>query len=398
MTPTLSPRTVRLLMALFFLHPFALGGWFAQIPLVQANLGLTNAQLALALLGMPVAFITMSKLAARVVGRCGAPFVFITVFPLQTATALFPLYALSQITLFVALVIFGSAVAFLSVALNVYAGQYEKASGTSVMNRCHGFWALGLMVGSLLAAILAKPLSPDLIILVLAASSAAVAMWFARSLPNLKQQTSQDPQKTPRRKLRDYPNALFLIVLFVVSVTMTEGAMTNWGAVYMAERLSEGATTAGLAITVYSGSLAFGRFVGDFLKVRIGAANLARLTVGVAILGILLLVAPLPPVVAFVGFACVGLGVSVGFPLAVSAAAALEDAHDADNIAFLSIIAVGSNVIAPPIIGLLADSIGMTFALAALLPGLCLSLIMARHLSSNALRTAPVRSKQADAA
>ncbi|SMP23333.1 MFS transporter [Shimia sagamensis] len=381
MTPTQSPGTVRLIMALFFLHPFALGGWLPHIPHVQSKLDLTNAQLALSLLGLPLAFVFISKLGAKIVAQYGAPRVLQVFFPIQAVTVVLPLYAINQVTLFLALLVFGASMTCLNVALNVYAGQLEKAAKKSVMNRCHGFWALGLTVGSFLAAMFTVALSPAVTVLALTASTTVLAIWLARPLPNLRPKNSDTQNATKRRKLRDYPTPLFLIVLFVVSVTMAEGAMANWGAVYMAERLPEGASTAGLAITVFSAFVAFGRFIGDFLKVRMGSTNLARMNVGLAIIGLVILVAPFPPLVSFVGFACIGLGLSVGFPLAVSAAAALEDEHDADNIAFLSIMAVGTNVVAPPIIGLLADNVGISLALAALLPGLCLSFVMARHLT-----------------
>lgn len=381
MPSTLSPGTVRLLMALFFLHPFALGGWLPHIPHVQSNLDLSNAQLAVSLLGLPLAFVFISKRAAKFVAQNGAPKVFLIFFPIQATTVVLPLFAVNQITLFLALLVFGASMTFLNVALNVYAGQLEKVARKSVMNRCHGFWALGLTVGSFLAAMFTVTLSPALTVLALAASTSILALWLARPLPNLRPKTPDAQKTSKRRKLRDYPTTLFLIVLFVVSVTMAEGAMANWGAVYMAERLPEGASTAGLAITVFSAFVAFGRFTGDFLKVRMGSTNLARMNVGLAIIGLLILVSPVPPLMSFVGFACIGLGLSVGFPLAVSAAAALEDEHDADNIAFLSVMAIGTNVVAPPVIGLLADNFGISLALAALLPGLCLSFVMARHLT-----------------
>lgn len=383
MTAQSTATNTRRIMALFFLQPIALGGWFAQIPAIQDKLGLTNAELALALLGLPAAFVLVSKLAASVIGKHGAPVIFKTVFPLQAAAVLLPLTAPSQWTLLAALFVFGVAAAFLSVALNVYAGQVEKSVKTSVMNRCHGFWALGLMGGSLLTSLTFLPISPTATLLCQASLSALIGVFIARGLIEFRRTTDTPHENAPtvRRKLSDYPVALFLIALFVVSVTMTEGTLNNWAAVYMSERLAEGSAQAGLAVTVYSGFLALGRFLGDALKTRLGGARLARLTVGVAILGLLILIAPLPIWMAFVGFALAGLGVSVGFPLAVSAVAELDDRHEADNIAFLSIVAVSGSVIAPPVIGVLADSFGMERALAALLPGLIASFVLANHLT-----------------
>ena len=106
MTPTLSPGTVRLIMALFFLHPFALGSWLPQIPFVQTKLDLTNAQLALSLLGLPMAFVFFSKFAAKIVARHGAPKVFLAFFPVQAVTVVLPLFAVDHMTLFLALFLF----------------------------------------------------------------------------------------------------------------------------------------------------------------------------------------------------------------------------------------------------------------------------------------------------
>ncbi|MBO9477637.1 MFS transporter [Shimia sp. R11_0] len=385
MSAPLPPATARQTMALFFLQPFALGGWFAQIPMVQTKLALSNAELALALLGMPAAFVLMSKFAAAMVAKRGAPLVFKAAFPLQTATVLLPMLAYNQVSLLIALFLFGASAACLTVALNVYAGQVEKAVKASVMNRCHGFWALGLMTGSLLVSLLATPLTPIGMLMLQSAGSAGVGILLARKLPNITRPI--DPaQPTQRRNAFQYPKTLYLVALFVFSVTMAEGTMNNWAAVYMADRLAADSALAGLAVTVYSGFLALGRFVGDFLKTRLGGARLAQLTVGIAIIGLLSLIAPLPLPLAFVGFALAGLGVSVGFPLAVSAAAALDDHHEADNIALLSIVAVSGSVIAPPVIGLLADNWGMAAALAALLPGLCISFTLTRYLGAAPIR------------
>jgi len=54
-------RAVLLTLLVFFLHPFALGGWLAHIPHVKSVLGLNKAELAIALLGMPIATIPACK-------------------------------------------------------------------------------------------------------------------------------------------------------------------------------------------------------------------------------------------------------------------------------------------------------------------------------------------------
>ena len=48
-------RATLLIMAVFVLQPFAIGGWLALIPVVKEALGLSKSELALALIGMPIA-------------------------------------------------------------------------------------------------------------------------------------------------------------------------------------------------------------------------------------------------------------------------------------------------------------------------------------------------------
>lgn len=113
---------------------------------------------------------------------------------------------------------------------------------------------------------------------------------------------------------------------------------------------------------------------------RIGAVWLARATFMLAILGLVILAAPLPLWTAFVAFGLIGLGVSVGFPLGVSAVARLDDTYESANIAIMSSIAISGFLIGPPVIGFLADTIGLKIALLALVPGLAIAMVLAREL------------------
>jgi len=64
-------RAKFLIMAVFLLQPLALGGWLALIPEIKANLGLTKGQLAVALMGVPLALVPSLQVAGRVISRVG---------------------------------------------------------------------------------------------------------------------------------------------------------------------------------------------------------------------------------------------------------------------------------------------------------------------------------------
>ncbi|WP_281980818.1 MFS transporter [Thalassorhabdomicrobium marinisediminis] len=371
---TLSTRRATLfIMALFFLQPTVFGAWLAMIPHVKTTLELSKSQLALALLGMPLALIPTLQIASRIVARLGPRRAFFYMLPVQAAVMLLPLFAPNLPALFASLAVIGIVVAFLQVSLNTYAGRLEKAADVMVMSRCHGFWALGVSVGSFLATLLFDA-GPVLAVLTVGAISAVAGMFAAPRLPRL---LGQDEGPAPRpQRLSQMPRALFVISIFVLAVSLVEGAMSDWAAIYLADRWGSGADEAGIAVTIFSGFLAAGRFMGDGLKRRMGARGAARLTVGLALLGLLSLTGPMALPFVFAGFALIGLGASIAFPLGVSAAAALDDVHEAQNIATMSMIAISGLLIGPPLIGFLSEAVGLRFALMALAPGLFLSLVL----------------------
>ena len=362
-------------MALFMLQPMAFGAWLAMIPYIKVSLGLSKGDLALALLGLPIALIPTLQLASRVVAKIGPRKTFAILLPVQTCVVLLPFLTSGIVGLFMTLALFGAVVAFLEVALNTYAGRLEKSANLTIMSRCHGFWALGVMIGSLLATALFG-LGPILVVFLVCAVSGGTGIWAGLSLPRLKGENDSASDKP--QKLREMPKALFLISMFVFAVTLAEGAMSDWAAVYLAERWGSGPEDAGIAVSIFAGFLAAGRFAGDFLKRKLGARGVARLTVGLAIVGVACLTIPSGVPAIFIGFALVGLGVSIGFPLGISAAAGLDDTHEAQNIATMAMIAMSGFLVGPPFIGFVAEAISLRVALLVLFPGLFVAFWLTR--------------------
>ncbi len=370
-----APRATLLIMAIFVLQPLAIGGWLALIPIVKAWLDLTKGELALALMGMPMALVPSLQIAGRVIGRFGPRRVLWIFMPLQALAVIVPILAGSGLQLFLALLFLGGMTGFCEVAMNVYAGRLEKRARLMIMNRCHGFWAAGLMTGSAVALF---PLTPPEIMVLLAIVSGAGGALAASAMPRLGEDETGDAP--PRRKPADLPRALILVAVFMFLVTLTEGVLADWSAVYLAERLNDPFGEAGIAVTIFSGFMAGGRFLGDWLKRHLGAVSLARVTTGSAIVGMLLLVLPFPVWITLPGFACAGFGISAAYPLGVSAIAALDDRYESANIAIMATVALGGFLIGPPLIGFLSEALSLRVALAALLPGLLVALGLTRWL------------------
>lgn len=106
---------------------------------------------------------------------------------------------------------------------------------------------------------------------------------------------------------------------------------------------------------------------------------------GLAIAGLLTVVASPTISMTFAGVALRGFGVSLGFPLAVIAASRLKGRSSADNLAILTQFTPYGFLIGPPIIGLVAEFANMRGGLAALILPLSLAFAFAHALKTRTI-------------
>ena len=132
----------------FLLQPIVLGAWFPLIPQIQESIGISEGALAFALMGMPLgllAALSFGGKLAEVLGTRG-----LLTFGLGSFLVAMPLpaFAFSGIALFAALTVAGVCMAIAQLSLNVTASEVEARSPKPIMNGCHGFWSIGVLIGS----------------------------------------------------------------------------------------------------------------------------------------------------------------------------------------------------------------------------------------------------------
>ena len=106
----------------------------------------------------------------------------------------------------------------------------------------------------------------------------------------------------------------------------------------------------------------------------------ARTLLALLGIGTLLVSFAFSPAIALAGFALMGMGTSVLFPLAMSAAAQRSDRSAAANVASLAQFAFVSFLLGPPLLGFAAEWWGIRWSF-----GLCLPLILLSLAASGAL-------------
>lgn len=366
-----------LIMGTFFLQALSFGAWLPRIPEIQARLGLEPAELALALLGLPLGLLAAMPFAGPLVARIGGRNAVRWSFPLFLACICVPPASWHFPVLFVALAVSGAAMAIVELGMNIVADEIEKRDGVAIMSRSHGFWSLGMMAGSLCGSgLAAQGLEPHWSVLLVAVLVAPLSIAVPAALPASPLVAAAPSEKASGLFI---PGLLLLSICVVgLASNLAEGASADWSAVYLTDVFAATGGAAGLGYSAYALTMALGRFAGDWARVKFGPVTLVRACYGVAAVGVALVTFSPDFWLSILGFALIGIGGSVGVPLAVSAAASAGGRPAASNVAMVTLVSLIAFVGGPPVIGFLAQHFGIRTALGmVMLPAFVAGLLLA---------------------
>jgi len=142
---------------------------------------------------------------------------------------------------------------------------------------------------------------------------------------------------------------------------LAEGVVADWSAVYLHSSLGAPVGLAAIGYTVFSCTMTAGRLTGDRAADLAGPDRLVRLSAGLAAVGfgVALLIGQVWS--GLVGFALLGVGLSVVVPLVFTAAAA--PGRPGPNLALVTTSGYVGRLVGPALVGGLAEAIGLHAAL-----------------------------------
>jgi len=141
-----------------------------------------------------------------------------------------------------------------------------------------------------------------------------------------------------------------------------------------------------LFLTAFAAGEALARIFGGPIVDRIGRVRTIRATTTLGVIGLVLFIEAGNPWIVLVGVLLWAVGVSMGFPLGMSAAA--ESGPDpAARVSVVASIGYFANLAGPPVIGVLAQSVGLLHAL-----WLIAGMFVAAFAAARSFRPRPVAS------
>jgi MFS family permease len=163
-----------------------------------------------------------------------------------------------------------------------------------------------------------------------------------------------------------------------------EGAVLDWGALYLSQEHRADATLAGFAYAAFSGTMALMRFGGDSARARLGDSRTFIVSAVVATIGLVIAGQAPNAAIAVAGFLVSGIGMANTVPILFSAAGSYPGVPPAVGIAVATAMGYAGLLLAPAGIGFIAEHTGF----APIFTGLAIMLLFSGAVALVVLGTA----------
>jgi hypothetical protein len=347
----MSPRAAT--FAVFMINGGMVGTWVAFIPWKQGDLGVSKGTIGLCLLCMAAGALVAMPLTGHILDRRSSAGMTRAATLLACPLLPLPLLAPSPVALGAVLLCFGAVNGAMDVAMNAHGVAVERELPKPIMSSLHGGWSVGGFVAAGLVALTTALLGVDPPVW---AAIMAALLWLAGLYVTTRLgSASMHSGDAGGFALPSRPVLLIGVLCFLAM--MTEGAIGDWGGIYLRQDLGASTAAAATAFTGFSLGMAIARLGGDAINAAVGADRLLR--GGMALVAIVLggvLVAG-EPVLAVGGFVLAGLGIANAVPLLFSAAGRVPPAGP--SLAAVFTVGYTGFIVGPPLIGFLADQIGL---------------------------------------
>lgn len=342
--------------ALFFANGLMIGSWAPKLPALMARLGIGEGTAGMVVLMLGLGSLLVMPVFGAMTARHGSARAVRISALLALPTLLLMSVAPNLLLVAGAVLLFGGFLGGMDVAMNANAVAVERKRRHAIMSSCHGFWSLGGVVGAGLGGIALSSLG-ELAHAILATLIFGAVLGFAlprmlRDAPDARE--AKAPLRLPRSPLP------YIIGFMALCCMVPEGAILDWAAVYLQREMGASLSLAGWGFAACAATMAMMRFLGDFLRQKLGAVSMLRISAVVAIAGLGIAGMAPGPVMAIIGFGFAGLGIANLVPIAFSAAGNLPLLAPGVGLAVVTMMGYSGILLAPGSIGFLAEKMSFS--------------------------------------
>lgn len=372
--------------SVFAINGAVIASMAVRTPSIKIEHGLTAGQLGMSQVFFGVAALAAMQFIGGWSARLGSAWL-VRVTSVLLPLAL-PAVGLSHglLGLCAALLLLGAVDGVLDVSMNAHAVAVERALGRPILNGCHAAWSIGAVAGAGTGGIAAGAgLSLTAHFALVAALLVTTAVGAGAGL--LPAATDRHAVGSTARLHLGWTRRLVLIGAMGAIVLASEGAVATWSGVLLHDHFGASLGVASLGYVAFVATQTAGRLVGDRLFSRHSATVMVR--TGAAVAATALTVTILSPwtALAICAFGAMGLGLATVLPVIFSVVGHLgaEGPGASLLVSRFTTMTYSGILLAPAVIGWSAQTLGLLWTLAALIP---LLVAVAHQAHTGALTTA----------
>ncbi len=319
-------RALRAVAVQFFVNGALFASFMPRLPEIRDRVGISITGVG-ALLSIAGVFgLVGSASAGSLISRFGTRAVLLTAGALLSSTLAVIGLSNTPALLLVGLALMMAFDVLVDVAMNMQGSWLSARRHSPVMNRLHGLWSLGALIGGAASSqVAAAGVSLTVHLVVAAAAMLAVVVYMGPRFLRVDETPDQHDEASDSGRVSGIVHrsraALVLWGLVGFSAATMESTSIDWAAFRLNDDLGASAGFAALGYVAVMGGMTAARFAGDWMSVHLGNNRLIQLSV--AMTGTGLAIASLVPnrYLIVAGYALAGLGIAALLPSAYDAAA-----------------------------------------------------------------------------
>jgi MFS family permease len=344
----------------FFVQGLCFAVVVTRVSVIQDKFHLSNGQLTIVLLIVPVIAGVGSVAAGPLATRLGSATVLRVAQPLVCLTLPAIGFASTLGELYAAVALFGLVVGVVDATMNMQGVVTEKRYGYSIITAFYGFWSMAGILGGLWNAAAGKlGLSLGAAFSIAAAGGLAASLISGRTLFAKSEDVAPVSEAAARKAGVTIPwRPIIGIGIAMGCMYIGDAAVSNFSSVYMDKVQHGGKALLPLAYAAYQTMMVAGRAIGDHTVRRFGAAAVVRVGALVAAAGLLCVVLAPSPYLAIGAFAVTGLGFCVVPPQCFSATSRLDPTGSGIAISRVNVFNYVGFVLGAALAGGIAGGVG----------------------------------------
>ena len=342
----------------FFISGFGYAAWAARIPTIRHDFNLSDSMLGTLLFAMPVGLVCTLPVTYYLMARYSSRSIMLFGSLMSNLVLFITGFADSFWQLAILLFCFGSSRNLLNLSMNTNAVSLQRLYNKSIITAFHGIWSVAGVAGAAMGyAMTAFNIGVKWHFAVVAVIMSVLTIYYSQYT------LYERAEKPPKRALFVLPEKPLLRYAFIVFICMAcENTMYDWSGVYFQKTMDATQPMATAAFSVYMVAMTTGRFLGDRIVNRIGAAKTLYYCSLILTSGFLMVVFFPYPVTGLIGFVLCGFGVSCVSPLVFSMAGRSVKFGSATALASISSISYLGFLMVPPLVGFISEGLGIRVA------------------------------------